>query len=127
MTALHIAKETIPAPGGAAKVITPVELIYGDPFNPENLPSEFFWTFETSLDKLDDQQLILYYGRSEKGIDQLRETVEQARAILRHLFSGWISSLDITEVDGGYRFKNDCFFVNFNYTDTLKKRFNTNP
>ena len=92
-------------------------------FDPQKLPSEFFWSFETSLVKMDDQQLILYFGRTKKGIDQLQETVEQAQTILRHLFSGWILSLDITEADSKYQFKDDCFFVNFNYTNTLEKRF----
>ncbi len=123
MSALNIPPKTIAEPDGTTKTITPVELVYGDPFNPQKLPSEFFWAFETSLDKMDDQQLILYYGRNKKGIDQLKETVEQAQAILRRLFSGWILSLDITEADSEYQFKDDCFFVNFNYTDTLEKRF----
>ena len=100
MSALGIPLKTITEPDGAEKTITPVELVYGDPFDPQKLPSEFFWSFETSLDKMDDQQLILYFGRTKRGIDQLQETVEQAQTILRHLFSGWILSLDISEADG---------------------------
>lgn len=123
MSALGIPLKTITEPDGTEKTITPVELVYGDPFDPQKLPSEFFWSFETSLDKMDDQQLILYFGRTKRGIDQLQETVEQAQTILRHLFSGWILSLDISEADSEYQFGGDCFFVNFNYTDTLEKRF----
>ena len=123
MDALGISPKTVVEPDGTTRTITPVELIYGDPFNPKKLPSEFFWSFETSLDKMDDQQLSLYYGTSKKGINQLREAVEQAQVTLRHLFSGWILALNITKADSGYHFKNNCFFVNFNYTDTLEKRF----
>lgn len=123
MNDLGIHSKTISEPDGTTKTVTPVELVYGDPFDPQKLPSEFFWSFETSLDKMDDQQLILYFGRTKKGIDQLQETVEQAQTILCHLFSGWILSLDITEADSKYQFKDDCFFVNFNYTNTLEKRF----
>lgn len=123
MTTLGISKTTVTEPDGSPKTITPVELVYGDPFDPQKLPSEFFWTFETSLDKMDDQQLSLYFGKSKRGIDQLKKTVEQAQTILRCLFSGWILSLDITEADSKYRFGDDCFFINFNYTDTLERRF----
>lgn len=123
MDALGIVKKTIAEPDGTEKTVTPVELVYGDPFDPQKLPSEFFWSFETSLDKMDDQQLSLYYGTSKKGINQLRETVEQAQAILRHLFCGWILALNITEESSKYHFGDDSFFINFNYTDTLEKRF----
>ena len=123
MSVLGIPLKTITEPDGTEKTITPVEFVYGDPFDPQKLPSEFFWSFETSLDKMDDQQLILYFGRTKKGIDQLQETVEQAQTILRHLFSEWILSLDISKADSEYQFGDDCFFVNFNYTDTLEKRF----
>lgn len=126
MDALGIDKEIITAPDGTEKIITPVELVYGDPFAPDKLPSEFFWNFETSLDQLDDQQLNLYYGRSKEGIHSLKETVKQAQTILRRLFSSWVLELNITAEDSGRYFKNDCFFVNFNYTDTLEKRFGVN-
>lgn len=79
MNDLGIHSKTISEPDGTTKTVTPVELVYGDPFDPQKLPSEFFWSFETSLDKMDDQQLILYFGRTKKGIDQLQETVEQAQ------------------------------------------------
>lgn len=123
MDELQISKLTIPQPDGSSKIITPVELVYGDPFHPEELPPEFFWTFESSLDKLDDQQLNLYFGRSKDGLQALRETVSQAQAILRRLFSAWIREINISAQDSGYRFDRDCFFVNFNYTDTLEKHF----
>lgn len=120
MDTLNIPKKTIIEPDGTEKNITPVELVYGDPFAPTKLPSEFFWSFETSLDKIDDQLLNLYFGRKKENLHELRETVKQAQAILRHLFSGWILDLGIASRDGGYRFKDDCFFINFNYTDTLE-------
>lgn len=123
MDALGIPKKTFAKPGETEKTMTPVELVYGDPFDPSKLPSEFFWSFETSLDKIDDQLLNMYFGREKEGIRAMKETVKQAHAILRHLFSGWILDLDITPKDSGYRFKDDCFFINFNYTDTLEKRF----
>ena len=45
----------------AGNVITPVEKIYGDIFNPAELPGEFFWNFESSMALLDDQNIALGY------------------------------------------------------------------
>lgn len=100
-----------------------MERIYGDPFAPDKLPPEFFWDFEASLDKIYDQQINLYFGRKATGIQALGETVDQAQALLRHLFSQWILALDVTPKYEKLHFKKDCFFINFNYTDTLEKRF----
>ena len=108
---------------GNKRTVIAVELIYGDPFHPENLPDEFFWNFETMLDKLDDQQINLYFGRSKKGIDHLKELVTEAQKILHTLFCSWVMSLDISEAGNSFRFPGDCYFINFNYTDTLEKRF----
>ena len=123
MHELRISKLSIQQPDGSSQIITPVELVYGDPFHPKALSPEFFWTFERSLDKLDDQQLNLYFGRSEDGLQRLRETVSQAQTILRQLFSAWIREVNISTQNSGYCFDDDCFFVNFNYTDTLEKHF----
>ena len=123
MERLGIPLVTVPQPDGSARTVTPVDLVYGNPFEPGELPPDFFWTFETSLDRLDDQMLLFYFGRSRAGRHQLRKTVSQARVLLRRLFSDWVRALDIEPQEGGYRFGDDCFFVSFNYTDTLEKRF----
>lgn len=74
---------------GNEKQFTAVELIYGDPFNPEKLSNEFFWNFEAELDKLDDQQINLFFGRSEKGVEELGKLVAEAQSILRTMFCRW--------------------------------------
>lgn len=104
-------------------LITPVEKVYGDIFNPDRLPDEFFWTFEASLAHLDDQSLNLYFGKTSHGLYQLQETVERAQTILQCAFSRWIQSMIIASADSGYRFGNDSYFISFNYTDTLQHRF----
>ncbi len=111
---------------GNERLFSSVELIYGNPFEPSDLPNEFFWTFETSLDKLDDQRINMYFGRSEQGIADLGKMVKEAQFILRTLFCDWIVSLNISKENSGFRFSDDCFFINFNYTDTLEKRFGVN-
>lgn len=123
MSDMGFSKYSIPDDNGNEKLITAVELIYGDPFNPDKLPDEFFWNFETALDKIDDQQLNLFFGRSQKGIADLRQLVSEARKILRTLFCNWVTSLNICKMDSGYQFPDNCYFINFNYTDTLEKRF----
>ena len=102
---------------------TPVELIYGEPFDPKMLPSEFFWSFEASLAQIDDQQINLYFGKSRWGLRRLRKTMEQAQKILQHTFASWIVSIHVDEVDSGYLLPEDCYCISFNYTDTLEKRF----
>ena len=116
---LHI-KTTV---NEAGDLITPVEMIYGEIFSPETLPEEFFWNFESSTALLDDQNIINYFGKSDRGLYNLQETVREAREILQKIFGDWINSVVIDPADSGYRFDDSCYFINFNYTDTLQKRF----
>ncbi len=104
-------------------VISPVEMVYGDIFKPGTLPNEFFWNFESSMAWLDDQNIALYFGKDDKGIYQMQETVHDAFEILQRGFSEWIASISIDKKDTGYIFDDSCYFINFNYTDTLEKRF----
>ena len=107
----------------AGNIITPVEKIFGDIFNPAALPGEFFWNFESSMALLDDQNIALYFGKSNKGVYQMQETLNDALEILRRAFGDWIKSILIEDKDIGYRFDDSCYFINFNYTNTLEKSF----
>lgn len=107
----------------AGNIITPVEKIFGDIFNPAALPGEFFWNFESSMALLDDQNIAMYFGKSNKGVYQMQETLNEALEILRKAFGDWIKSILIEDKDPGYRFDDSCYFINFNYTNTLEKRF----
>lgn len=64
-------------------IITPVEKIFGDIFNPEALPGEFFWNFESSMALLDEQNIALYFGKSNKDVYQMQETLDEAMEIFR--------------------------------------------
>ena len=114
---------TVTDKNGNDKKITAVEIIYGDPFNPDNLESEFFWHLESRMDKLDDQIINMFFGRTTEGIKTLRHAVVEAISLLRRLFCDWVTTLNIDIKDSGYKFTNDCFVINFNYTDTIEKRF----
>ena len=46
---------------------------------------------------------------------------------MRRLFCGWVETLNIKKENSGFKFSDDSFIVNFNYTDTLEKRFGVNP
>lgn len=107
----------------AGNIITPVEKIFGDIFNPKKLPGEFFWNFESSMALLDDQNIALYFGKSYKGVYQMQETLNAALEILRKVFGDWIKSISIEDKETGCRFDDSCYFINFNYTNTLEKRF----
>ncbi len=116
---LHI-KTTVSKTGS---FITPVEMIFGDIFSPTVLPQEFFWNFESSMALLDDQYIINYFKKSNRGLYNLQKTVREALEILQNLFGSWIQSIAIDSSDSGYSFDESCYFINFNYTDTLEKRF----
>jgi len=108
---------------GGEKKITAVELIYGNPFDPDILEKEFFWNLEARMDKLDDQIINLYFGRSEEGRKKLSKAVDEAILLLRRLFCDWVTTFNVEAKDSGFKFSDDCFVINFNYTDTLEKRF----
>ena len=72
---------------------------------------------------LDDQNIALYFGKSYKGVYQMQETLNSALEIYRNVFGDWIKSISIEDKETGYRFDDSCHFINFNYTNTLEKRF----
>lgn len=98
-----------------------VELFYGDPYHPQKLPHDFWWDFETSLDKVDDQQINYFFGR--EGVKEIQTCADHAQRILKEIFCDWVASIQISEEESGYDFGENALFVNFNYTDTLLKRF----
>ena len=93
----------------AGNTITPVEMIFGDIFNPEALPGEFFWNFESSMALLDDQNIALFFGKTDKGVYKMQETLHAALEILQKVFGDWIKSIAIEEKDAGYSFDDSCY------------------
>lgn len=131
LSRLHIPKRelldkngnTVLDADGKAITYCDVELFYGDPYKPNRLPSAFWNDFETSLDKIDDQEINYFFGREKEGIQGIQRCANNAQRILREMFCDWITSINITEQEAEYDFGQNCLFVNFNYTDTLLKRF----
>lgn len=117
---------TVKNKSGVEKKVTAVELIYGNPFEPDQLENQFFWNLEARMDKLDDQNINLFFGRSVEGRKKLSKAVDEAIMLLRKLFCDWVATFNIEEADSGYKFPDDSFVINFNYTDTLEKRFGVN-
>ncbi len=76
---------------------------------------------------MDDQKINFFFGRSAEGREKLRKTVDEAITLLRRLFCDWVETFNIKKENSGFRFSDDSFIVNFNYTDTLEKRFGVNP
>ena len=126
---LHLKKYTkyndngTPAVDLKGNVITysDVELFYGDPFKPQKLNHTFWWYFETAMDKVDDQQINYFFGRD--GVKNIKRCAENAQKILKEMFRDWVATIDISEEISKYAFGDNVLFVNFNYTETLLKRF----
>lgn len=125
--ALGYERYTIIDQSGMEKKVTAVELIYGNPLMADQLENEFFWNLEARMDKLDDQNINLFFGRSAEGRKKLSKVVDEAIMLLRKLFCDWVATFNIEEADSGFRFLQDSFVINFNYSDTLEKRFGVNP
>ena len=128
---LHIPKHTLKDKDGDLVTYTDVELFYGDPgklddpASIKSLPHEFWMDFEASLNKIDDQGILYYFGKKPEEVRQVRVCANNAQRILKEIFSDWIMSLDVDERPSEYDF-GSSLFVNFNYTDTLMKRFGVN-
>lgn len=105
---------------------TDVELLYGDPFDPGSLEHEFWNSFENSLGIIDDERINLYFGKEKSELREMANCVYSAHRILRESFAGWIADIDIPLPDKPQSFGDECIFLNFNYTDTLQKRFGVN-
>lgn len=103
--------------------VSDVELVYGDPFVPKELDDDFWGSFEMSLDKIDAERINLFFGKDRRGLRQMRKSIHNAKRILQEAFCRWIATVDITPKDTPYAFGENCLFLNFNYTDTLQKRF----
>lgn len=65
-----------------------VEMFYGDPKKPCLLPHEFWADFETSLDKIDDQAINEYFGRSREGVQSIKRCASNVQRILQEIFNG---------------------------------------
>lgn len=120
---LKIKKKVLKRRDGSITEISDVELIYGNPFRPADLDAKFWHTFEASLGKLDAQRLNFFFGKEKKGLKVMAKSVVNANRILREAFCRWIATIQIDKTDNGVRFGDNCCFINFNYTDTLEKRF----
>ena len=88
---------TIKDTAGIEKKITAVELIYGNPFEPDQLENDFFWNLEARMDKIDDQIINLYFGRSAGGRKKLSQAVDEAITLIRRLFCDWVMTFNIEE------------------------------
>lgn len=120
---LHLKPVIVHSPDEPDRRISAVEILYGDPFEPLDLDSDFWNSFESSLDKIDGDRINLFYGKSRSDLKDLHRTVKNADKILKTAFAEWIHAMRIEEGDSGFIFPENCMIVNFNYTDTVEKRF----
>lgn len=121
MKKLHISPYTI-TEGAKSWEVGPAEILYGDPFDPDELDIDFWTDFEESLGDIEAASLNLFFGKEKSDIRDLKRCARNSDRILRKAFCDWVRSIDIEAGKTG-RFADDCVFINFNYTDTLTKNF----
>ena len=127
LKALHMKPVLVQSPDKPDRWVSAVEMLYGDPFEARDLDSDFWNTFEASLDKIDTERVNLYYGKSRSNLRDLHRNARDAIRILKRAFAEWITSKEIGEGDSGFFFPENCMVINFNYTDTVEKRFGVRP
>lgn len=105
--------------------ISDVELIYGNPFEFKELDNDFWNSFESSLDKIDSWMINIFFGKDDDDLDDMQVSMNNAQNLLRKMFIKWVSTVEVVKKDSGYLFGENCYCINFNYTDTVEKRFGT--
>lgn len=133
LNSLGISKITVEDSWGKRE-ITPVEIVYGESFELDEMPDTFWKTFEASLSKIDSQRLNLIFDKDDEGLEWLGECVHHAKLILSVAFNEWIQTLHVEDNEEfqkflkkhaleNFQFGSNCYFINFNYTRTLEERF----
>lgn len=98
---------------------------YGKDFElPQNpIPAEFWYQFEEYLYDLDiDYVLDFFRNNNDYDLELMQLDFADLHKLIREYLYQWINSVEIDLKPTDYDFSN-CFFINFNYTDSLRKRF----
>lgn len=74
------------------------------------------------MQKIDDSNVVISFGKELDDLTDISEYCENAYLEIRRCFVDWIKSISIKKCNSKYNFGN-ALFINFNYTDTLQKRF----
>ena len=120
---LRIPKKKIQWEDGDIQIISDVELIYGNPFNPAELEDDFWGTFENSLSDIDADNINFFFGKSSQELRKMLRSIKNAKRILTKAFCDWIRTIEVDKRKPEYKFGENCVLINFNYTDTISKRF----
>lgn len=116
------------------RTITPVEIVYGKSLELKDLKDDFWRCFESSLGKIDAQYLNLFFDKEDEDLEWMLEVIEDARRIFEKAFNDWVKTLNVEDDRDfaefkkqhgleNFNFGENCYFINFNYTETLEKRF----
>ena len=114
--------------GNPVRQLTQFDLLYF--VLSENYPTardydtDFWSDFENSLIELDDVAINKYFGKEIDDLKDIRLDCDYSYAIIRKSFSEWIKNIDFNSitVKNNFCFQ-DSLFINFNYTDTLTRKF----
>ena len=88
---------------------------------------DIFWSdFESALAYLDIDNINLYYGKEDSDLEDMRIGIDQAYKLIRRCFIEWNKTFEVPAGKAQYLL-NNSYFINFNYTDTLQRRFGVSP
>ena len=120
---------------GKTFTITPFDLIYcgldceigfdgetDDEFEVAALDVNYWNEIEGNLGELDDFTINGYYGKEDDDLEDMKKDLDDAVILIKKCLYNWIRSIEIKRSYPKYDFSNALFF-NFNYTETLQKRF----
>lgn len=71
---------------GTKRIVSDVEMLYGDPFDPYFLDSDFWNRYEDSLALIDDQKVNLYFGKKKEDLKRIALLAENSRKILQRMY-----------------------------------------
>lgn len=117
MKKLKIKKKTYRDENGQVVSMSDVELIYGNPLDPNELDHDFWNSFESSLDQLEAEQINLYFGKKRHNLREMDKSIRNAARILKEAFCQWMATIEIDNTKSNMTFSDNCIFINFNYTD----------
>lgn len=114
--------------GEFIEYLTPFDLLYFVLTDNHSTALDYktgFWSdFENSLFELNADAISLQLGKEIEDLKDIRLNCDYSYAIIRKTFSEWIKSIDFDNfyVNEKFCFQ-DCLFINFNYTDTISRKF----
>ena len=105
-----------------------IDIVYGESyyFGNEFGNSNTFWSsFEEGLGKISQDNIDWLWDKDD-SLNELDQTIANIKNVLYDSFKEWVQSIKIDYCSNNYNFGDKNLFINFNYTETLERRFKVN-